>query len=285
MTTLFSYSKQLLAATFFLVAAEKVCAATIDTTDRRIAWYKATVAGNAGTIRFVEYALQLHGIPKALRNLALIESDFIVSTLSSANAAGIWQITPDVAKDYGLKTSKVNDERYDVYKSTYMACRNLNDLYQLYKNWLIVIAAYNCGQGRVNKAMARAGSRKYSDFYRYLPDETILHVYKFMMACYATNEWLFCEQERIAASAGTTAPTHVQDRNPDIAVVTVSAGYKLKVIANGLQLPLEVLQLLNPSFEKELLQRGETQLQLPIDKMPDFLITQNQVLKTSLETE
>lgn len=255
-----------------LIRAGSVYGNSIDTTDKRIADYRKSVVIHRNTIRFIEYTLQLNGIPRALRNLAMIESDFDNTTLSCANAAGIWQITPDVATDYGLHMNPANDERYDVYKSTWMACRNLLDLYKQYQNWITVIAAYNCGAGRVSRAMALAHSNQYADFYRYLPDETIMHVYKFMMACYATGEAGFAIQ-----TPATNAP--------ETAFISISAGYKLAVIASQLQLPFQKLEQLNPAFEKELLEQGVTRLQLPVDKMPDFLLIQNQILKTSLETE
>ncbi|WP_165836389.1 lytic transglycosylase domain-containing protein [Taibaiella soli] len=258
------------------------CMNGIDTTDNKIAYYRTSVNRNKNVVQFIDKALQAYGLPKALHNLALIESDFNRSIISTANAVGTWQITPVVASDYGLRIDSTHDERYDLYKSTQVACRNLADLYGMYKNWILVVAAYNCGAGRVNKAIAKAGSSNYADFFRFLPNETIMHVYKFQLACYANNDRY---EIRVSKPESTPGADELPQTRPGISQINISAGYKLLIIADKLQLPLEELQRLNPDFEKKINETGSTLLYLPTDKMPDFVLMQTEVLSESLETE
>lgn len=249
------------------------CMNDIDTADRKIAYYRASLSRNRNIVQFIDQTLQSYGLPKALHNLALIESDFNNKILSAANAAGTWQITPGTASDYGLRMDSINDERYDLYKSTQAACRNLADLYRQYRNWIQVVAAYNCGAGRVNNAIAEAGSNNYADFCRYLPTETVKHVYKFQLACRANGDTI---ESAIAEKTNTTPPGTTS--------VPIGAGYKLSVIAAKLRLPVEQLQNLNPAFDKADY-AGAFVLYLPTDSMPDFILMQNEVLKESLELD
>ena len=135
-------------------------------------------------MRFIEYSFTQRGVPKHLRNLAIIESNLDKTQVSTAGASGIWQFMIGHANDYGLTESN----RADMYKSTKAVTNSLINLYNKYQNWVTVVAAYNCGEGNVNKAMQKAGSKKYTDFDSYLPAETQNHVQKYLNACYATGE-------------------------------------------------------------------------------------------------
>lgn len=275
-----TYKNILLLAVMLIAVKLTHAQSFIDTTDRRVTYYRASIANNKNKVQFIEQILQNQGVPKALRNLALIESDFKTTALSSAKAAGTWQIMPGTASTYGLKTNTVNDERYDLFKSTYTASQLLRDLYDQYNDWLPVIAAYSCGKGGVHRAIEKAGSNNFYDYYKYLPNETIMHVYKFTMACYATGELGLLNSKK-AVTDTITDNTFVVN-NPGTVSTSVCSGYDLAEIASGLQMSLSEIETLNPNYIKELAATGTTQLQLPIDKMPDFLLMKNEILRKSL---
>jgi membrane-bound lytic murein transglycosylase D len=138
------------------------------------------------------------------------------------------------------------------------------------------VAAYNCGEGNVNKAITKANSFSYDNFFIYLPAETKEHVHKFLLACYATGEL-----ETLNVPVKNIKQPAIQYAEP-ITATMLSGGFVLNVIANKLQLPEGILRLLNPEFENELAKTGTTSLVLPIDKMPDFLLQKNEILKASL---
>ena len=101
--------------------------------------------------------LNSHGLPGELKYLAVIESDLKSNAMSWAGAVGPWQLMPGTARRLGLKVSSNLDERTDYYKSTHAAARYLSDLYSIYGDWLLVIAAYNGGAGHVNYAIKKVG--------------------------------------------------------------------------------------------------------------------------------
>jgi membrane-bound lytic murein transglycosylase D len=252
----------------------------IDTTDKRIELYKKTISNKKNIVQFIQQVLNKNGIPKALCNLALIESNFNPKALSWANAAGVWQIIPATAHQYGLSISATADQRYDLYKSTFAAAKNLIDLYNEYYNWQLVIAAYNCGRGNVNKAIQKAGSKKYQDLFMYLPQETIEHVNKFLLACYATNELASIADTQIFSP--TNWPKNNSSNCEPVAQTDIGGGFCLAAIAQQLNINIEKIQSLNPNIEDELAKNGIAKLILPIDKMPDFLLQKNEILNQSI---
>ncbi len=117
-----------------------------------------------------EQALYNHGLPLELKMLPVIESALIPVAKSRAAAVGLWQLMMPTAKYYGVEINSFVDERQDPYKSTEAACLFLKDLYKTYGDWTLVIAAYNCGPGNVNKAIRRAGAvGSYWELWEYLP--------------------------------------------------------------------------------------------------------------------
>ncbi|MEY4927820.1 MAG: hypothetical protein RI894_2256, partial [Bacteroidota bacterium] len=132
--------------------------------------------------------LRQYGLPPELKNLAVIESALNPFAVSPAGAGGLWQFMPGTAPMWGLKIDKNVDERFDPEKETEAACKFLSFLYQRYGNWQLAIAAYNCGPGRVDAAVAQSGG--ISDFwtvYDHLPNETRNYVPAFIAATYMTN--------------------------------------------------------------------------------------------------
>jgi membrane-bound lytic murein transglycosylase D len=125
-----------------------------------------------------------HGLPSALKYLAVVESKLKTSATSGAGAAGLWQLMPSTARALGLKVAGKVDERRHVYKSTVAAAKYLQKLYAAYGDWLLVVAAYNCGPGNVNKAIKKSGSRNFYVLQNFLPGETRAHVKRYIGAHY-----------------------------------------------------------------------------------------------------
>lgn len=142
-----------------------------------------------------EEALDKAGLPMELKNLPVIESALNPLATSRAGASGLWQFMYGTGKIYDLKVTSYLDERRDIYKSTEAATLFLKDLYKTYKDWLLVIAAYNCGPGRVNRAIHQSGgARNFWEIRRYLPRETRGYVPAFIAANYVMR---YYEQHNI----------------------------------------------------------------------------------------
>jgi len=123
------------------------------------------------------------GLPEELSWLPLVESGFKIRALSSARALGLWQIIPSTGYMYGLKRDHWIDERMDPEKSTRAAIAYLKELHGIFGDWLTVLAAYNCGEGRVLKTISRQKMNyldNFWDLYRQLPRETSNYVPRFL---------------------------------------------------------------------------------------------------------
>ena len=249
----------------------------IDTTDKRINNFRHTIRVQQNIVLFIEQTLVQQNIPKALRNLALIESAFNNKALSWANAAGIWQLTPAHAAGYGLTSA----DRYDVLKSTKAAAKTIINLYNNYKDWRIVVAAYNCGEGNVNKAIRKAGSQNFDQFSYYLPAETKEHVYKFLLACYATNEMGLLNLPLLQFPRNLSKTKEISSADA-ITSTIITGSFQLPVIAKMLEIKFESIRTLNPYFKEQSEKNDGITLVLPIDKMPDFLLMKNEILTASL---
>jgi len=128
--------------------------------------------------------LAQHGLPVELKYLSVIESALKTYAVSWAGAVGPWQFMPGTARYLGLRVNNKVDDRVDFYKSTHAAARYLTDLYGIYGDWLLVIAAYNGGPGNVNSAIRKSGSKNFWDLQYYLPTESRNHVKKFIATHY-----------------------------------------------------------------------------------------------------
>lgn len=137
----------------------------------------------------IESELDRHGLPLELKYLTIVESSLNPSAISPVGAAGLWQFMLPTARLYGLQVNSLVDERMDPIKSTEAACKFLKDLYRIYNDWWLVMAAYNCGSGNVNRAIVRAGGgqKSFWDIYAYLPRETRKYVPLFMGVYYAMH--------------------------------------------------------------------------------------------------
>ncbi len=255
--------------------------AASDTSESSVKRYQGIINANKDLVEFIEQLLLQKGLPKHLRNLALIESHFNRNITSGAGAVGIWQFMTSHANQYGL----TEQGRTDIYKSTKTAAISLSNLYKKYNNWVTVVAAYNCGEGNIAKAMQAAGSSQYHEFYKYLPGETINHVKKYLNACYATgelqsvlNNYNSSRINKIFFEDGNRKMTSAA-----LAETEINAGFNLKVVADELDIEMDKILSWNPGIEEELRKKGESSFYLPTDLMPDFLLRKNKILMRSIK--
>ena len=135
-----------------------------------------------------EESLARYDVPEELKYLTIVESAMNPKATSRVGAAGLWQFMYTTGKNYGLEVNSVIDERRDAYKSSDAAAHYLHDLHNVFGDWHLAIAAYNCGPGNVNKAIARSGGKQnFWQIYPYLPRETRGYVPAFIAATYIMN--------------------------------------------------------------------------------------------------
>jgi len=134
----------------------------------------------SGTFKTIEKILVKRGIPAELMYLAIVESELNSRATSRVGAAGIWQLMPETARSLGLQVNAKTDQRRHTNKSSVAAADYLKTLYKQFDDWLLVVAAYNCGAGNVYKAIKLSGSREFWKMQRYLPAETRGHVKHFI---------------------------------------------------------------------------------------------------------
>ncbi|MDQ1097224.1 MULTISPECIES: lytic transglycosylase domain-containing protein [Chryseobacterium] len=252
-----------------------------DTSENSVRRYKTIINANKDIVKFIEYSLVQKGLPRHLRNLALIESSFNTNVISGAGAVGVWQFMTSHANQYGLS----EQNRNDLYKSTKTAVVSLSNLYKKYNNWVTVVAAYNCGEGNISKAMQAAGSSQYHIFYKYLPAETINHVNKYLNACYATGELQSVLANYNSSRMNTVFLVNGGSKisRPELAETDINAGFNLKVIADELHVNVDQLLAWNPGINETLQRKGESSFYLPMDLMPDFLMRKNKILSRSIK--
>jgi membrane-bound lytic murein transglycosylase D len=277
--------KKIIVSALFLSCSHLVNAqflAASDTSESSVRKYKNIIEANKEIVTFIEFSMVEKGLPKHLRNLALIESHFNRNITSSAGAVGVWQFMTAHANQYGL----TEDRRNDLYRSTKTAAVSLKNLYKKYNNWITVVAAYNCGEGNIAKAMQAANSTQYHVFSKYLPAETINHVKKYLNACYATGELssvLANYNDARTMSLLNSRTTNSQEIA--LSETEINAGFKLGVIAEELKIDMNDLLGWNPEIVSTLENDGESKLFLPTDLMPDFLMKKNAILSKSIRTK
>lgn len=191
----------------------------------------------------IEEELIKAGLPVELRALPIIESALSPTAVSPMGAAGLWQFMPATGKVYGLEVNSLVDERCDPVLSTRAACRYLKDLYTLYKDWTLAIAAYNCGPGNVNKALARAGdgSRTFWDIYDFLPRETRGYVPAFIGASYAYAYHKLHGIEFTEPLLPLATDT-----------IRVDRLLHLGQVSSTIDIPMETLRQLNPQYKLDI---------------------------------
>ena len=216
-----------------------------------------------------EEALCRYNLPYELEYLPIIESALNPIARSPVGAAGLWQFMPGTAKLFGLEVNSLVDERMDPVRSTEAACQFLSSMYNVFHDWNLVIAAYNCGSGNVNKAIRRAnGKRDFWSIYPYLPRETRNYVPIFIAANYAMNygeDHGICkapvEKIMVTDTICTTQRLHLQQ------------------VSENLDISMEELRRLNPQYSRDILPGGTPYaLCLPSDKVGLFIDQQDTIL-------
>ncbi|WP_082671899.1 lytic transglycosylase domain-containing protein [Chryseobacterium sp. JAH] len=251
-----------------------------DTSESSVRKYRSIINANKDIVQFIENSLAKKGLPKHLRNLPMIESHFDRNITSHAGAVGVWQFMTAHANQYGL----TEDRRTDIYRSTKVAVVSLGNLYKKYGNWVTVIAAYNCGEGNIAKAMQSANSSQYHVFSKYLPAETVNHVKKYLNACYATGELSSVLSNYNNARMKKMFDSRSGEKEgSSLSETEINAGFSLRIIAEELKIDLSQLLSWNPGIEEELNTKGESIFYLPTDLMPDFLLRKNVILSRSLK--
>ena len=216
-----------------------------------------------------EEALDTYDLPMELKYLPIIESALNPKALSRQRASGLWQFMLRTGKQYGLETNSLVEERFDPQKSTWAAVRYLKELYDIYKDWNLVLAAYNCGPGNVNKAIRRAGgSTDYWELYPFLPKETRGYVPGFIAANYVMT--YYCEHGICPMDSQLPA---VSD------TIHIDKDLHLQQVASVCDIDIEQLRSLNPQFKKDIVPGNSKvyALRLPNNTVNTFIERQDSI--------
>jgi len=220
-------------------------------------------------IPIMEEALAFYKIPLELKYLPVIESAYNPRARSRAGAVGLWQFMPRTAVQYGLQINSLVDERCEPIKSSYAAAHYLKDLYTIFGDWTLVIAAYNCGPNNINKAIHRSGGeRDFWKIYQNLPHETRGYVPAFIAANYIMN--YYGEHNIQPYRARIPATTDTLLINKDV---------KMEQIATVCGIDIDEIKALNPQYQTTLIPgyRTTCTLRLPQDQLLKFIDLQDSV--------
>ena len=241
----------------------------------------------------IDVVLKQHGLPRELKYLSVIESDMKSMAVSWAGAVGPWQFMPETGRRMGLKITRQLDERTDYYKSTHAAARYLTELYSIYGDWLLVIAAYNGGPGSVNNAIKRSGSRDFWSLQNYLPTESRNHVKKFIATHYimegegglttlTKNETKNFHFKAAASETvqGTRLPA---EELSGLKKLTISGKYNSLVITKFILMDIAEFNRLNPDFDNRIATLGNYDIRLTPEKMDLFLANKFKILNESVQ--
>lgn len=188
-----------------------------------------------------EKALKSFNIPEEIKYLPIIESSMNPHAVSRVGATGLWQFMFATAKGYGLNMDNFVDERKDPIQASYAAAAYFRDAYEELGDWLLAIAAYNCGMGNVNRAIAKADSRDFWEIRRFLPMETRNYVPAFIAAVYVMN---YSGNHQIKAQKSPFL------KNTD--TIQVNRFVSLPSLAEALNIDVDELWSLNPSYKKKI---------------------------------
>ena len=216
-----------------------------------------------------EQALETYGLPLELKYLPVIESALNPKAISRVGATGLWQFMLDTGKRYGLEVNSLVDERCDAVKASYAAANYLSDLYKIYGDWNLVIAAYNAGPDKINKAIHRSkGQTDYWQIYPYLPKETRGYVPAFIAANYIMT--YYCDHNIWPMMTDLPAKSDT---------VIISRDLHFNQITGILGIGMDQLQELNPQYRHEVI-NGNTKpspLRLPASLINKFIDNEDSI--------
>ena len=204
-----------------------------------------------------------YDMPEELRAMAVIESAMNPLAVSRVGAKGMWQFMYSTAKTYGLNINSFVDERLDPIKSAHAAAQYLQDAYEIFGDWNLAIASYNCGAGNVNKAIRRSGGKRaFWDIWPYLPRETRGYVPAFVGALYTMNYY----KEHGIRPVSVATPAHVDTMH-------INKMLHLKQVSELTGAPLEDLKNLNPQYRHEIIPGNEREyiLRIPYNYTNAFI--------------
>ncbi len=223
-----------------------------------------------------EEALDRYGVPDEVKYLAIVESALNPQATSRVGAAGLWQFMYNTGKLYDLEVNSVIDERRDPVKSSFAAARHLSDLYRIFDDWTLAIAAYNCGAGNVNKAIARSGGKRdFWQIYYNLPRETRGYIPSLIAVIYVMHYY----QEHGLRPQQLEAPVRCD-------TVMVDRDVLLTYVAQLTSTDMEALRGLNPQYRKDFIPGSTRQhaLNLPLAKVEPFIKLQDSIYRLSADS-
>ena len=241
--------------------------------DRYCTRLRRSVSVMLGTSNFYmpifEEALEAYNVPLELKYLPVIESALNPKAVSRVGATGLWQFMLSTGKQYGLRVNSLVDDRRDPIRASYAAARLLRDLFRIFGDWTLAIAAYNCGPANVNKAIRRSGGlRDFWKIYPYLPSETRGYVPAFIAANYVMT--YYCEHNicPMLTNLPERTDTIIVDRN-----------ISLNTISKFCDINIDLLRELNPQYRRDLV-NGSTEpstIRMTIPSMNKFLELQDTI--------
>lgn len=241
--------------------------------DRYSSHLRHSVSIMLGTQNFYmpifEEALEAYGLPLELKYLPVIESALNPNAVSRVGATGLWQFMITTGKQYGLEINTLVDERRDPVRSSYAAAHYLRDLYKIFGDWNLVIAAYNCGPTAINKAIHRSkGEKDYWQIYPYLPKETRGYVPAFIAANYIMN--YYCEHNICPMRADLPMKTDT---------VVVNRDVHFEQVAAVLGIDADQVKQLNPQYRRNVV-NGNTKpsaIRLPTALVGSFIDNEDSI--------
>ena len=222
-----------------------------------------------------EQILDQYDLPLELKYLSIVESALKPTALSRVGAAGLWQFILPTAITYGLEINSLIDERLDPVKATHAACKYFQDMYTLYGDWHLAIAAYNCGPGNVNRAIRRSGGKtNFWEIYPNLPRETRSFVPSYIAAAYIMN--YYCDHNLCPMQTSLSMATDT---------IMVHNMLHLQQVADILDLDIEYLRMLNPQYKREIVPGNivPSILKLPVAATFDFIDKEDSVYTHRME--
>lgn len=243
----------------------------------------------------IESILMQYGLPRELKYIAVIESNLSVGATSNKGAGGPWQFMPYTAREYGLVVNGYYDERRDYTKSTHAAARYLLTLYRQLKDWLLVMAAYNGGPGRVYSAIKKSGSRNFWNLQYYLPSESRTYVKRFIATHYImegsggvttmvnNGNAAGVQINGNGANPFDIKPSLTPEELETAATQTISGKFNSLIIAKNLSMDIIKFNRFNPQFDDMIANNGNYDLRLPEDKMQLFLANKYTILNECVQ--